>query len=67
MLKNKQLELETQKKDYENKIKNGEHDIGNKMKRIENKLTENKLFEEEVTKLEDSLPRPLDDDYNILI
>ena len=34
---------------------------------MDNKNNENKIFEEEVTRLEESLPRPLDDDYNCLI
>lgn len=34
---------------------------------MENKNNENKIFEDEVTRLEESLPRPLDDDYNCLI
>lgn len=34
---------------------------------MDNKTNENKIFEEEVTRLEESLPRPLDDDYNCLI
>ena len=67
MLKNKRVELEEQKREYDNKIKNGENDISNKMKRMDNKNNENKIFEEQVTKLEESLPRPLDDDYNCLI
>ena len=37
------------------------------MKRMENKINENKIFEEEVTRLQESLPRPLDEDYNCLI
>lgn len=34
---------------------------------MENKNNENRIFEDEVTRLEESLPRPLDDDYNCLI
>lgn len=34
---------------------------------MDNKNNENKIFEDEVTRLEESLPRPLDDDYNCLI
>lgn len=37
------------------------------MKRMENKINENKIFEDEVTRLQESLPRPLDEDYNCLI
>lgn len=34
---------------------------------MENKTNENKMAEEEIQRLEDSLPRPLDDDYNCLV
>jgi hypothetical protein len=34
---------------------------------MDNKLNENRMAEEEVQRLEDSLPRPLDDDYSCLV
>ncbi len=34
MLKNKQQELEAEKKEYENRIRNGENDIAHKQKKL---------------------------------
>jgi hypothetical protein len=38
MLINKKIELEDEKKDYDNKVKNGENDINSKLKKIMNRL-----------------------------
>ena len=38
MLINKKIELEDEKTDYDNKVKNGENDINNKLKKITNRL-----------------------------
>lgn len=38
MLKNKKLELEEEKKEYDTKIKNSENDFQNKSKKMENKI-----------------------------
>ncbi len=34
---------------------------------MESRLAENRMGEEELQRLEESLPRPLDDDYNCLV
>lgn len=67
MLINKKIELEEEKKDYDNKVKNGENDINNKLKKIMNRLQQQKANEDSLQKFQQSLPRPLDDDHNCLI
>jgi hypothetical protein len=67
LLKNKQNELEQEKKENESKTRISENDYANKHRRFEAKMIEISELEIEITKLEESLPRPLDDDYNMLL
>ena len=41
MLLNKKGELEEEKKEYDNKVKNGENDIANKFKKMDAKMNDN--------------------------
>lgn len=67
VLKAKKAELEEQKKNQDHKNKVEENDISNKQRRFQHKIAEITAIEEEVKKLEETLPRPLDDDYNCLV
>jgi chromosome segregation ATPase len=66
VLKAKKNELEEEKKQKDHKIKVEDNDIAHKEKKFEHKMAELKALEESIIKLEESLPRPLDDDYNSL-
>lgn len=59
--------MEDVKKKNDHKIKVEENDISQKEKKFEIKAVQQKAMEEQLTKLEESLPRPLDDDYNCLV
>lgn len=67
LLRNKQNELEQQKKENESKVRVADNDYANKLRRFEAKQAEISELQTEIGKLEESLPRPLDDDYNMLL
>jgi hypothetical protein len=66
MLRNKHQELEEEKKDYETRNKASENDYNNKWKKMEMRISENLVTAEQLVRLEESLPRPLNDDYSLL-
>lgn len=66
VLKNKQAELEEERKEQESKLKSNEHDLDHKNKKMGKKMSTLEIEEEAIQKLEESLPRPLDDDFGCL-